>query len=230
MTIREELQKIKFIAFALPILTVIGLTVMICLLPTCGSNSTLICKNNFYFVYCGAADDGNAILSDCITAQSWGGAGYDFCYNEMHYAVVACYYSQTDASAVRNVLLSSGKSAEILEVKTEAYKLMTSFAVKNKELYEGNLKTLYSASSVLYECANGRESNAVKPEGAKECLNAVYDTLCGLYKANEKNCFTTGLERIVAQCEKTKYGSFSTGEIRALQVQIIDLIINIQLS
>lgn len=182
----------------------------------------------FYFVCFTVRDD--AISADAFSnsVTNLGGAGYVLEYGGDYYVTVSCYYSEKDAERVRQSLLRRGLQCSVLKVETKNYILKS--GLKNSEkLYLGNLNTLYSLSTLCYECANGLDCGEYSQTSAQNVLSNVESGLNGLKKANPSNCFSGEIKRLLAECEAAGNGYIYSKALRKLQIAIVDTIINIDL-
>lgn len=219
----------KLSPFTISVVAVLAATVaIICGVISC-SGSTICFVAEYYFV-CYTVRD-NALSADAIsdTVKSYGGAGYVLEYNGNYYVTVACYYKETEANRVKQNLLKRGLNCSVLSIETDNYTIQSSLKNSNKNLYLGNLNTLYSISCICYECANGLDTGELGQSSAKSALANVKSSLNGLKNANIENCFYGELRRLIVECETISEGFIYSKDVRKLQIAIVDTIINIKL-
>lgn len=223
------LKGFKSTGFIVGVAAVIVATVIICACAASCSGGNLTFKTCYYFVCYRITDNAISASSLSGTVSSYGGAGYILNYDDDYYVTVSCYYKRNDAEAVCASLKRRELECSVLEVKTEKYKLKSYSAKKNAELYLGNLNTLYSLSSLAYECANGLDTGAYTQEKAKDVVSSIKSGLISLLHANAGNCFMHGINAIIAECEDKERGFLYSKDMRYLQIAVIDLIVNIEL-
>lgn len=183
----------------------------------------------YYFVVYRTADNSFSASSFSDAAASFGGAGYVLEYNDNYYITIACYYSESDAEKVCESLKKRDLDCSVQNITIDKKELKNSDARKNAELYRGNLETLNSLSAIAYECANGLDSGEYNQSKAKDLTANILSGLCELLKANEYNCFESGLDYLVAECENRRGGYIYSKDMRYLQIAILDVIINSEL-
>ena len=157
----------KCTGFIVGVAAVIIATIIICASAASCSVGSVTFKADYYFVCYRIADNAVSASSLSGTVSSYGGAGYILNYDEGYYVTVSCYYKKTEAETVCLGLKRRELDCSVLEVNTNKYKIKSYGAKKNAELYLGNLNTLYSLSSLAYECANGLDTGAYTQEKAK---------------------------------------------------------------
>lgn len=215
--------------FYISVIAVAVLTVLVCIFAFSCSGSKLKFKTCFYFV-CYAMED-NAISAGSISSavSAYGGAGYILELNGKYYVTVSCYYEESDAETVCRELKDRNLFCSVLKMETSEYTLKTSYAKKNAELYKGNLNTLNSLSRLAYDCANALDTGAHSQSNAKSVISDIKSGLNSLLNANENNCFTVELKRLVALCDDAASGIVYSKDLRKLQIAIADTIIHIEL-
>ena len=208
---------------------VLAATVIICFCAATCSGGKLKFERTYYFVYYRMSDNAISASSLSDTASSYGGAGYVLHYNDKYYITFACYYNNDEAKTVCSNLKSRDLDCEILKIEIKRFKLQTRNAKNNQKLYLGNLTTLDSISTLAYECANGLDTGKYSQSKAKQLLSSIKDSLNGLLKANENNCFTDDLKDLLDDCE-IKGGYLFSKNMRYIQIAIIDKIISVELN
>ena len=219
----------RFPPFLISVAAVACITVLICIFAFSCQGTKLKFRTCFYFV-CYAMQE-NAISAGSISSavSAYGGAGYILEYGGRYYITVSCYYDETDAENVCRELKDRNLYCSVLEIETENYTLKTSNAKKHAELYKGNLNTLNSLSRLAYDCANALDTGAHSQNNAKSVIADIKSGLNSLLSANENNCFTVELRRLIAECDDAAGGLIYSKDLRKLQIAIADTIINIEL-
>ena len=213
--------------FALGI--VLAATVIICFCAVTCSGGKLKFEKTYYFVYYRVSDNAISASSLSETASSYGGAGYILRHKDKYYVTFACYYKENEAKTVCSNLKGRDLDCQILKIEVKQFKLQNRNAKNKQKLYLGNLNTLDSLSSLAYECANGLDTGEYSQSKAKQLLSTISDTLKGLLKTNENNCFTENIRDLISQCDKIGGYLFSKN-MRYIQIAIIDKIIGAELN
>ena len=208
---------------------VLAATVIICFCAVTCSGGKLKFERTYYFVYYRMSDNAISASSLSDTAASYGGAGYILHYKNNYYVTFACYYKENEALTVCSNLKKRDLDCEILKIAIKQFKLGNRNAKNKQKLYLGNLNTMDSISSLAYECANGLDTGEYSQSKAKGLLSSITDTLKGLLKTNENNCFTENLRYLINECGKIGGYLFSRN-MRYIQIAIIDRIISAELT
>lgn len=222
-------KSVKDVGFAVAVAGAVLAAVIICICAVSCSGGKLTFKADYYFVCYRITDNSVSASSLSSTVSSYGGAGYIISREENYYVTVSCYYERRDAETVCASLKKRELDCTVLEINTETYKLSGS-AKKNSQIYLGNLNTLNSLSVLAYECANGLDTGGFSQSKAKDVVTSIKTSLKGLLKSNESNCFTNGLNSLIAECEDKERGFLLSKDMRYLQIAIVDFIINVQLN
>ena len=217
----------KISAFTLSALCAVIAAVIICVCAISCSGGQISYKSQYYFVCYRITDNAISASSLSSTVSSYGGAGYILNYDKYYYVTVSCYYKQRDAETVCASLKKRDLECSVLKIETNKYKLKSS-SKNNRQLFLGNFNTLNSLSLLVYDCANKLDTGEFSQNKAKEIIYSVQNSVKGLLKSNESNCFTNGLNNIYAECEDKQRGFLLSKDMRYLQIAIIDLIINVK--
>lgn len=209
---------------------VILTTVIICFSAMSCSGGKLKFEKTFYFVYYRMSDNAVSASSLSDAVSSYGGAGYTFNHNKNYYVTFSCYYRDEEAQAVCSNLKKRDLECSVLKVEIKEYKLQNRNAKNNQKLYLGNLETMYSLSTLAYECANGLDTGDYSQAKAKLILSSIADTLNGLLKANENNCFTLNIKSLIDECERAGSGYLLSKNMRYVQIALTDKILHAELT
>lgn len=220
----------KYAGFILGVGGVLLATVIICVCAFAGGGKTVYFKAAYYFVCYKMTDNATSASSLSGAAKDFGGAGYILEYGGLYYITVSCYYQENDAKEVCNSLKNKDLNCSVLEVKTKSHRLKGVDAKKNSELFLGNFNTLNSISSLAYECANRLDTGEYDQTKAKEIFKSVKSGLSGLLTSNPNNPFTEKLNYLLAECDDKEKGFIYSGDLRYIQIAIIDCIINIKIN
>lgn len=208
---------------------VLAATVIICFCAVTCSGGKLKFEKTYYFVYYRMSDNAISASSLSETASNYGGAGYILHYNDNYYVTFACYYKENEAKTVCSNLKGRNLDCKILKIEIKQFKLGNRNAKNKQKLYLGNLNTLDSLSTLAYECANGIDTGKYSQSKAKQLLSSIKDTLNGLLKTNENNCFTDSLRDLIDECGKAG-GYLLSKNMRYIQIAIIDTIMSTELN
>ncbi len=216
-------------AFAISVAAVFAVTAAVIICAAASRGTALAFARDYYFVCYSIRD--NAISADAIsdTVTSYGGAGYVLEYGGNYYVTVACYYTENEAKTVKNSLLRRGLNCSVLTVTAGNYFVKSSVSKQRRELYEGNLNTLNSLSELCYRCANSLDTGEIDQASAAGVLKDVQSGLDGLKRANRSNCFTGGIDRLIAECNAAGAEYIFSKSMRKLQIAIADFIINVNI-
>lgn len=184
---------------------------------------------DYHFVYYRIQDDAVSASSVSSTVQSYGGAGYVIQSDNKYYITVACYYSRDDAVAICDNLKKQGLSCEVLSVRTEDFVLQGREAENDAVKFEGNLNTLDSLARLCYETANAIDKGECDQQKAKGVLTDIGSGLSGLLRINPANCFTQELSYLITRCADVSSDYIYSKDARALQIAIVDCILNVKL-
>ena len=210
--------------------TVILTTVIICFCAVTCSGGKLKFQKCYYFVYYRTSDNALSASSLSDAAASYGGAGYVLYHKGNYFVTYSCYYREEDAQTVVSNLKKRDLECSLFKIEIKEFKLQNRNAKNNKELYLGNLNTFESLSSLAYECANGLDTGEYSQSKAKGILSSVTDTLKGLLKKNENNCFTENIRDLIDECERVSGGYLLSKNMRYVQLAIIDKILKAELT
>ena len=209
--------------------TILLATVIICFCAATCSGGKFKFEKTYYFVYYRMSDNAVSAGSLSQTASSYGGAGYVLYHNDKYYVTFSCYAKDEEATAVCSNLKRRDLECEVLKIEITEYKLQSRNAKRNQNLYLGNLNTLDSLSSLAYECANGLDTGEYSQEKAKGILATINDTLRGLLKNNENNCFTASIQSLIDECDRLSGGYLLSKNMRYIQIAILDKILHAEL-
>ena len=204
-------------------------TVIICLSAANCSGGKLNFEKTYYLVYYRASDNAESADSLSQTVLSYGGAGYILNYKDKYYVSFSCYGKEDESQKVLSNLKNRDLECKVLKIEIKEFKLLTRNAKNNQNLYLGNLNTLDSLYAIAYECANGLDTGEYSQSTAKQMLSSITDTLKGLLRANENNCFTQGIKSLVEECEKVG-GYLLSKNMRYIQIAIADKILHTELT
>ena len=218
----------KTTPFIVAVGSILAVTVFICVFAVSCNTLTLTFETTFYFVCYRSEDNYLSASSMSDAVSSYGGAGYILELDGEYYVTVSCYYSESDANAVRDSLARRDLNCFVLKKQTKEYSLPRS-AEKNAELYKGNLNTLTSLSSLAYACANKLDTGEYSQANAKQIIADILKGLKTLQSANANNCFSNELRRLVTICEDAGNGIIYSKDLRKLQIAAADAVINIEL-
>lgn len=207
---------------------IVLVTVIICFYAKSCTGENLIFEETYYFVCYRNIDNVISAGSLSDTVSSYGGAGYILEHNGNYYVTISCYYTRDEADSVCTNLKNRDLECSVLQIETSEYNLNNN-TKNNKELFLGNLNTLNSLSSIAYECANGLDTGNLSQSNAKSVLSSITDSLKGLLKNNENNCFTESIKNIISDCENIRGYLFSKN-MRYIQIALADAIINVQIN
>ena len=207
---------------------ILAVTVIICASAVSCNRITITFETTFYFVCYKSEDNYLSASSVSDAVSSYGGAGYILELDGEYFITVSCYYSESDANAVRDSLSKRELNCFVLKKETKEYSLPRS-AGKNAELYKGNLNTLTSLSSLAYTCANKLDTGEYSQANAKRILADLLTGINSLQNANAGNCFSSELNRLCTICEDAGKGIIYSKDLRKLQIAIADTVINIEL-
>lgn len=217
----------KISPFLISVVAAVAITLaaIIFSFSSCGTKADFSCC--VYFLYYSVKD--NSPSADAVSENVYnlGGAGYVLNYNGNYYAAVSCYYKEKDAERVKRSLLKRGLECSILKAERKKYIIKSGGG--RKELYTGNLNTLFSLSELCYKCANGLDDGQMGQTAAKTVLSDVEKSLNGLKSANPANCFTQQINGLSAECDAAKGGFVYSKSLRKLQIAILDVVLNIEL-
>ena len=223
---KKELNLQMFFTLGAILLT----TVIICISAVTCSGGKLAFEKTYYFVYYRMCDNALSASSLSGTASSYGGAGYVLYHNGNYYVTFSCYGRDEEAQSVCSNLKKRDLDCSVLKIEVSGYKFDSRYAKKNQNLYSGNLNTLDSLSSLAYDCANGLDTTDYSQNKAKMILASITDTLKGLYKSNENNCFTESIKSLIDECDGIKGGYLLSKNMRYIQIAIIDKILHAELT
>lgn len=204
-------------------------TVIICFCAATCSGRRLGFEATYYFICYKMTDNAVSAGSLSQTASSYGGAGYILPHGGNYYVTLSCYYKSDEADTVCLNLKDRGLECSVLEIETKEFRLSPS-AKNNEQLYLGNLKTLHTLSTLAYECANALDTGEYSQSKSKSILASVTDTLNGLLKTNQNNCFTESIKSAVEECSRFSSGYLYSKNMRYIQIALADRIINAELN
>ena len=204
-------------------------TVIICFSAATCTGGKLKFEKTYYFVYYRTSDNALSASSLSEAVSNYGGAGYVLHHNGNYYVTFACYKTEDEAKSVVSNLKKRDLECSVLKVEIKEYRLQNRNAKKNQKLYLGNLDTLYSLSTLAYECANGLDTGEYSQERAKQILSTITDTLKGLLKNNQNNCFTQSVKSLIDDCERMG-GYLLSKNMRYIQIAIADKILHAELT
>lgn len=223
------MNKLKTVKISSVIVIVLAFAFLLITVSLSNCSPSLPFCVEYYFVYFREQDDAQSASSISSAVESYGGAGYVVEVNDKYYITVACYYTPSDAKKVCENLAERGLFCTTLAAKREKYKLTTAKARKNSQKYLKNLSNLQSLSKTLYSAANSLDNNTAGQDEVKAVLQFTHSTLKGLALENADNCFNSELNYLIAECKDASYGYIKSSSVRALQIAVVDCILNINL-
>lgn len=219
----------KITPFAIAVTSIISFTIILCVFAFSFSGKELNFSKTYYFVCYAIRDNSVSAGSISGAVSEYGGAGYILEYGDNFYVTVSCYYKETDAKTVCESLKKRDLNCSVLTVDAENYRLGGYGRETEIQLFEGNLNTLHTLSSMAYNCANSLDIGEYGQNNAKGVINGILGGLNGLIKANSDNCFSKELRRLYAVCADMNEGYIYSKDMRKLQIAIADTIINVKL-
>ena len=223
-----ESRKKSALGFIISLSLIIAATAGICAFAFLFPAGKIDIKATYYFVFFRRADNAASADSLSQTVESYGGAGYVLNYDDDLGVAVACYYDENSAQTVCSSLKRRDLDCAVKKIERDGFKLNFS-AKKNAALFEGNLNTLSSIAHIAYECANGLDAGSYSQNNAKEMINTIINGIDGLKTNNTDNCFTEALDEIKRECDDRAGSFLRAGDLRYIQIAIIDKILNIEL-
>lgn len=216
----------KVSPFTVSIFAVAVTTLLVIIISVAAAANCLTFEAEFYFVCYSVEDNALSASSVSDAVSNYGGAGYVIEHSGKYYVTVSCYYEEKNANAVCESLKRKNLDCEVLKIETGDYPLPAS---ANRKLYLGNFNTLFSLSTLAYECANSLDTGDYGQINAKNVICDIKKGLNGLLNSNTDNCFARPLKRLISLSEEAGGGIIHSKDLRKLQIAITDCIINIQL-
>lgn len=128
--------------------------------------------------------DCESATAGAVAGESYGSGGAGYLLEGDNAVVLACYYDESDAAAVRDTMSAKGVSVRILTRSSNSFKLDADHASERARV-EANARTVDAASRVLYDAANSLERTEISQEEARAALKGVALSLAGLASENE---------------------------------------------
>ncbi len=156
-----------------------------------------------------------------------GGAGYLLEYNGEHAVVLACYFKQTDAEYVLQVIADKGVETRILILKTEDFSLGGRKAAQKSKI-TANIETTDTSAEILYETANDLERADISQEQARAAVRSVVTSLRGLRTENTESMFQSwnlALSSAEKRGTEISEGILFAKDLRYMQTQLCMMIV-----
>ena len=165
-----------------------------------------------------------------VPASAWdaylgGGAGYVMSRGKTEYAVLSCYFNETDARTVKNNLGNKKISAAVLEESGGMLYFKKRSEKQNAEKIAGCFRTMGSCIRLLYDIANSAETGEYTQQALKRSLSAVRGVLSRLAEENRGGVFTkisACASRSALKLSEIVRGTVYAKDIRYLQVSLSD--------
>jgi len=189
----------------------------------CPNYAYVAFNTKFYYLCYDCPSDAVSASSVSSLVYSQGGAGYVVESGGRYYSVVSCYYSEADAESVNKKLNGDGILCEVLEVSAGGYKVEGGKA--EAKICAGALNEMLSLSKVCYELANSLDKYECDQRNALSVMENVRDLAVDL-KEERGGYFAEKLTKIVEYCEEIISGYVISRDVRYVQVQFCDAIVN----
>lgn len=148
--------------------------------------STVSLQKEYYFLVRDCEDTtASAVAGQVYLA---GGAGYLLEEAGSSAVVLSCYFRETDAERVQNMMAEKGIETRLVALKTEDFSLGKE-ATKFRERIKGNAETVETCAKILYETANDLERAAMTQNEARAAVRGVVTSLKGLRQGNSDEVF-----------------------------------------
>lgn len=175
----------------------------------------------FYFL---VSDDESVAVSAQSVYLS-GGAGYLMSRDGQEYAVLACYFTSTEARIVRDNLASRRIAASVLEESGGRLYLKSNSEKRNAERLAGCFNTLSDCIRLLYDLSVKAEKGEYTQQKLKFVLRETGGVLSCLAKENDGGlfaklsvCAAKASEKLSEIYRSTVYAK----DIRYVQVYLSD--------
>ncbi|MDE7453373.1 MAG: hypothetical protein K2N22_03090 [Clostridia bacterium] len=168
--------------------------------------------------------------SAAVVANTYlsGGAGYLIEANGEQSVVLACYYSEVSAEAVKRTMESKGVETHVVKYAPDDFELSGKTAAL-ENLIVSNADTADTCAKILYDTANGLERTQISQEEARAAVRGVINSLSGLLEGNTDGAFAlwntvlTGAQR---RGKEIASGILFAKDLRYLQVQLCYAVAN----
>ncbi len=198
----------------------------VCVFCWYGRAYARVSLNKSYYFLVRSCEDTTA---SAVAGQIYfaGGAGYLLQYGGENAVVLACYFRQTDAEYVLEVMAGKGLDVRLLELKSDDFTLGGSKAAYRDKIV-ANAGTVETSAKILYETANALERTDISQEEARAAVRGVVNSLKGLRSENAESLFESwnfalsGAERRGTEIAE---GILFAKDLRYLQTQLCMLII-----
>ena len=165
-----------------------------------------------------------------VPASAWdaylgGGAGYVMSRGKTEYAVLSCYFNETDARTVKNNLGNKKISASVLEESGGMLYFKKRSEKQNAEKIAGCFRTMGSCIRLLYDIANSAETGEYTQQALKRSLSAVRGVLSRLAEENRGGVFTeisACASQSALKLSEIVRGTVYAKDIRYLQISLSD--------
>ncbi len=172
-----------------------------------------------------ARETSAAVAGDSYLA---GGAGYLYEEGGESYAVLAGYYSASDAEFVGSLLKGRGVDVTILTLSCKEFELSLGHGM-GKNHVVSNLSTAESCARMCFDAANGLEQNSLTQEEARAATNGIAASLSGLAEGNAAEGFglwNVLLRRTARRARELATGILFAKDLRYLQVTLLMAIVS----
>ncbi len=175
-------------------------------------------SQEYYFLVRACEDStASAVVGDAYLS---GGAG--FLTPSGKEVVLACYYTESDASFVCETMRGKGVEASVLHLSAEKFSLGGRDAAERSRV-EANAATADSCARILFDAANGLERAELSQEGARAAVRGVGKSLRGLADGNAGALYSlwnAELYRAERRARELAEGVIFPRDLRYLQVQL----------
>ena len=160
--------------------------------------------------------------ASAIIGESYvsGGAGYLVETGGNQSVALACYYAETTARSVQEVMTGKGVETRVTEICPEDVELNGGAAAHAGRI-AANADTADTCTRILYDAANGLERTEVSQEEARTAVRGVVKSLKGLAAENKGRLYerwNAELARICRKGTELSEGILFARDLRYLQV------------
>lgn len=154
-----------------------------------------------------------------------GGAGYAMKRNGTDYAVLSCYFAESEAKRVKNNLENKKMSTAIVKESGGILYFKKRSEKQNAEKIAGCFRTMSGCIDLLYDISNYAETGTYTQRKLKQALSSVSGVLSCLAKENRGGLFTD-----ISACSAAAAGGIDeitrgivyAKDVRYLQVFLAD--------
>lgn len=205
-------------------LVLLGMSLFAGLLSGEGRLGVVDFPATYYFL----VRDCSSATAGAVAGESYGSGGAGYLLEEQNAVVLACYYTEEDATFVEGTMSANGVQTRVLAMRCERFYPKGGSRVS--EEIAARAGVVDSHSRLLFDAANGLERGTLSQEEARAAVRGVEQSLGGLIDRGGElfSAWNVSLLRARRRARELSEGLLFSKDLRYLQVELCMSVLNMR--